>query len=106
MRIVRNPYKYDGEIVRVNANLNWFMHGFYLTDANCSGEDDSTKTAINFNERKRKYVEKFKYTGETPKPIEIVAVGVFYKMRIGGSDGIEDRTRLRFEIYNIEYSSR
>ena len=52
--LVNNPFKYDGEIVRVNAKLYWFMHGFYLADENCTGEGDSAKTAIIFNEQKGK----------------------------------------------------
>lgn len=105
--LVNNPFKYDGEIVRVNTSLHWFTHGFYLADVNCTGEGDSAKTAITFNETFREkhpdYLEKYR----TREPVEIIAVGVFkYKFKTGGSDGIEDRTRLHFEIYGIDYSSR
>lgn len=102
--IVNNPFKYDGEIVRVNTKLYWFMHGFYLADENCRGEGDSTNTAITFNESFRAnepdYFNKFIRF----KSVEIIAVGVFkYKFLTGGSDSIEDRTKLHFEIYSVEY---
>lgn len=109
--LVSSPSKYDGKIVRVRANLNWFTHGLYLDDSNCFGEGDNAKTAIVFNERVReKLFEAMKQKqifGKPRRPLEIIAVGVFkYKSPRGViSDSIEDRTPLHFEIYNIEYSA-
>lgn len=109
--LVNNSYKYDGKIVRVDANLCWYDHGYFLEDLNCSSEDESSRTAIIFNKENREEIwnslEKHKKPGELWKPLEIIAVGVFrYKFSSGGSDHIADRTLLHFEIYNLEYSAR
>lgn len=109
--LVKNPYKYDGKIVRIDANLHWFMHGYFLADIRCSDEGDSARMAISFNEQKSnelyKQLEKYHQPGEMWKPLEIIAVGVFrYEMSSGSSDHIVDRTSLQFEIYKIEYTAR
>ena len=106
-----NPRKYNGKIVRVNTRLNWFMHGFFLADANCSGEGDDARTSISFYDPKRaelyKYLEQFREAGKGWEPVKIVAVGRFrYETPRGFSDGIEDRTSLHFEIYKIESAFR
>ena len=106
-----NPRKYNGKIIRINARLNWFMHGYFLADENCSGEGDSARTAIDVYEPKRdllwETLKQFKESGKMWKPVKIIAVGRFsYKNWIGGSDHIQDRTPLQFEIYEIESASR
>jgi hypothetical protein len=106
-----NPRKYNGKILRVNARLNWFMHGYFLADANCSGEGDDARAAITFykpkNEEFYKYLEQFREGGKLWEPLKIIAAGRFkYEKPQGLSDGIEDRTSLHFEIYKIESAAR
>jgi hypothetical protein len=102
--LVNNPDKYDGKIVRINADLHWFEHGFFLADANCSGNGESLQTAILVYEPKRDELYKQLDKYMRGEPTEIAAVGVFrYERSPGYSDHITDRTPLHFEIYNLEY---
>lgn len=111
-----DPYRYDGKVVRLTADLYRFMHGYYLSDANCndkfedSGTDES-KTAVLFYETYRmesfEYLEKFNESGKLWQPLKITVVGRFqYKRASGFSDGIEDRTSFHFEIYKVDSASR
>lgn len=110
--LINNPFKYDGQVVRVNANLYWFMHGYYLADANCRGEGDSASTAVLFYEKNREdlfnYLKTFDEPGKRREPIKIVAVGRFKYdlLSTGSSDSIEDRTSLHFELYRIESATK
>jgi len=106
-----NPRSYDGKIIRVKTNLYFFTHGYFLADNNCLGKGDERRTAVGFYEPKRellwKKTEQFQQEIKWFEPVEIVAVGRFtYKNLLGGSDGIEDRTHLQFEIYDIEYAGK
>jgi hypothetical protein len=105
--VINSPLKYNNKIVRLNTNLNWFMHGFYLADDNCRGEGDTTKTAITFNESFRANRPEYLKELTSANPVEIIAVGIFrYNVFTGSSDSIEERTRLHFEIYSIEYVAK
>jgi hypothetical protein len=106
-----NPRKYNGKIVRVKARLNWYMHGYFLADANCSAGSGDARAAITFYEPKReeiyKDVENFRERNKLWEPVKITAVGRFkYEKPRGLSDGIEDITSLHFEIYQIESAAR
>lgn len=104
-----DPRKYDGKIIRLkNVKLYWFMHGYFLAHEDCLSEGDRAKAAISRYEPKRESLwntmEQFHQKDKMWEPVEIIVVGRFtYKNRFGGSDGIEDRTPLQFEIYDFEY---
>lgn len=105
-----NPERYSGKIVRLNAQLNWFMHGYFLADANCSGEGDSARAAVCFYENREEFyksLERYREPHKLWEPLKIIAVGKFtFEKPRGSSDGIEDRTSLHFEIYKIESVAR
>lgn len=106
--VKNNPRKYDGKIIRIEkANLYFFTHGYFLADKNCSGEGDSARTAIDFYEAKREILnEELKKTrsrAKSSEPSEINVVGKFtYKILLGGSGHIRDRTPFQFEIFDVE----
>lgn len=107
-----NPRKYDGKIIRIKyVKLYFFTHGYFLADENCLGEEDLGRTAINVYEPNQDLLwntmKQFHQKDKMWEPVEIVVVGRFtYKNRLGGSDGIEDRTHLQFEIYEFENIKR
>lgn len=106
-----NPRSYDGNIIRLKTKLNWFMHGYYLADGNCSGEGDEASMAIDFYEPKKeepwKIFKEFHEKDKLWEPVDIVVVGRFsYKNFLGGTDHIQDRTHLQFEVHTIEFASR
>lgn len=106
-----NPQKYNGKIVRVNAKLSWFMHGYFFADTNCSAEDDSAKAAISYyephSEVLHKELEKYRQPKQMWEPLRVTVVGSFkYERTRGYSDGIEDRTPLHFQIYKIESAAK
>lgn len=106
--LVNDPRKYDGKIIRLKyEKIHWFMHGYYLANENCAGEGDSERTAISFYEPNRDLLWKTldqNLQRTNHKAIEVVMAGRFtYKNILGGSDAIEDRTHLQFEIYKIEF---
>ncbi len=108
--LVKNPEKYSGKIVRVSADLYWFMHGYYLADKNCAAGGDSARTAIVFdNQNRDRIFQKFneirgKETLDYRDVINMIAVGKFKKVEKSqiSSDSIKDRTLLHFEIKDIE----
>jgi hypothetical protein len=111
-----NPYEYNGKVVRVSANLHWFMHGYYLHEINCSdtkggNRTDEARTAITVYDKNRtevfEYLQNYHEPGKLWQPLKIIAVGRFrYKIPDGYSDGIDDRTSFHFEIYKIESAKR
>lgn len=101
------PRRFDGKIVRINANLNFFTHGFYFYDQRCSDNTDVSRTAVSIYQDNYKELEnlriKHKESGKSWQPLNITVIGRFtYKNFTGSSDHIEDRTHLQFEIYKIE----
>lgn len=112
---------YNRKIVRIRANLYWFMHGFYLRDANCSDEfpkkpDEPNwnyydrRAGISFDERTKDAVwEKLtKYEvsrNEGEGYLEIVATGRFlYRQPCADgacSDHILDRVFFEFQISDL-----
>lgn len=106
-----DPRKYDGKIVRINAKLNQFMHGYFLADGNCSSDGDEARAAISFYEPNAEEIQNLINQFREPKklwePVNIIAAGRFkYERPRFHSDGIEDRTSLHFEIYKIESAKR
>lgn len=111
-----NPYKFNGKVVRLTTDLQWFMHGYFIYDASCNdrfegdGLDESRTAILPYKENWAEiyeYLRKFHEAGKSWEPLQITAVGRFqYKHAKGFSDGIEDRTSFRFEIYKIESASR
>ena len=108
-----NPRRYDGDIVRLKARLNWFMHGFYLTGGDCSdpGEGHQAWMAVGFYKPKREELwpqfDRMQVTGRYGEPADIVVVGRFtYRNFLGGSDHIQDRTHLQFEVHTLEFAAR
>jgi len=107
-----NPRKYDGKIIRLKSKLNWFMHGYFLTDDKCLGVDDESRIATSFYEPKMNELNKQLLSFHDPsrigwEPVEMVAVGRFtYKNFIGHNDGMDERTHLQFEIHTIEFATR
>lgn len=105
------PGKYSGKVVRVNADMYWFMHGLFLYDVRCGNNtsnkhSDDHRTAISYYEPKsdeimnflapfKPFDQKFRF--------KITAVGRFVKRRpTGFTDSIEDRTSFHFEVFQIE----
>lgn len=107
-----NPRSYDVKIIRLKSKLNWFTHGYFLTDDKCLGIDDESRIAVNFFEPKREDLWAKLNSFHNPnrigwQPVEMVAVGRFtYKNFIGSNDGIDERTHLQFEIHTIEFAAR
>ncbi|MDQ6788490.1 MAG: hypothetical protein M3033_16930 [Acidobacteriota bacterium] len=108
--LVNNPEKYNGKIIRINADLLWNMHGYFLADNNCSARDESALTGIRFDEKSRdELFQKINEIKGSDKldfrtSINMIAVGKFNK--VGRceicSDLMIDRTLLHFEIIEIE----
>lgn len=112
----RNPSKYNGKLVKIDAKLHWFMHGYYLQDKECSETVDtnyldSSRTAVVFE--KSQASDLFKQLRELHSPgklfteVHLVAIGRFtYGPPKGYSDGIDDRTPFRFELYSLDEAKR
>ena len=106
------PNQYDGKIVRIDTNLFWFDHGYFLTDPACDAATDpkyldSQRTALTFEDRRSVELLSFLRQYHSPerlfRPIRVTAVGRFtYRATAGYSDAIQDRTPYRFELYSIE----
>jgi hypothetical protein len=106
-----DPRRYDGKIVRLNTKLNWFMHGYFLSDNNCSGVGDEARTSISFYQPNAEeignLINQFREPQKRWETVDMIAVGRFkYESPRNYSDGIEDRTSLHFEIYKIESAKR
>ena len=114
--IKQNSEKYSGKVVRIDANLNWFMHGYFLEDPRCSESVDKTyldsgRTAVSLNAQQREqlfsFLKPFDVRNQRWAPGSIVTVGRFkYERPEGWSDMIQDRTPFHFEIFSIESASR
>jgi hypothetical protein len=108
--LMKNPETYSGKIVRVNMILYWNMHGYFSMDENCAGQDEEAFLGIEFNpENLEALTMKIdEITGSKPydfrNVINIIVVGKFEKVEkcTFCSDAMIDRTRLHFEMIEIE----
>lgn len=113
--VKQNPTKYDGKLVKIDARLFWFMHGYFLQDQACSEAIDakyldSSRTAILFAEIRgdelHQQLRAFHSPGKLFTPVRIIAVGRFTFRSPGGySDSINDRTPFHFELFSIEHAT-
>lgn len=117
--LISNAEKYDGKVVRVKAELHWFIHGYFFDDPNCAvpKEDESEamsysgRTAVLLNaenaENINQRIKEAAGTAYVRKPADVVAVGRFKKIvRCSTcSDSIEDRTPYHFKVVELEYIS-
>lgn len=109
--LVNNPEKYNGQKVRLSANLYWYQHGYFLVNENCPSIGEAGRVAITYDQENREKVfqqienvqsKKFMSFGES---VNMIAVGKFKKIDSKGSSfggNIDGRTPLHFELIEIE----
>lgn len=109
--LVNNPDKYNGQTVRLSADLHENFHGYYLADWNCSPQfDDNKLIALLFNEKNQNEIDK--KLDEIKKSNKYVSEGIVRFIAVGKfrivekcdfcSDSMIDRTQLHFELAKIE----
>lgn len=107
-KLVSDPEKYNGKIVRLTARLTSGKHGLLFMDADCS---DVEQAAVIFNpqnreEIKRNYLEVGK-SGTFSEDLDLITVGRFRKVIPSfASDALVNTASLQFEIMHIEKGSK
>lgn len=107
-----NPDKYDGKIVRLNAEIKAGQHGEHLYDPQCPADEsiktyyDATAAVIFANQSDRDKITEIR-ENRNPKlwtePINVIVIGEFKKNKPTEKDSGYDRNAVfHFVINSIE----
>jgi len=110
--VKHDPTKYDGRLVKIDAQLHWFDHGYFFRDEACAESIDrkyldGDKVAVLLEKTRADLLWAQLETFQSPDirftPINIVAVGRFtFRTTLRNSDAISARTPFHFELFSIE----
>lgn len=101
--LANHPEKYDGQTVRVTANLYFMMHGYKFMDKDCPGDEKETAVILNAAHEAKLAKETGSEEYNPWSFPRIIATGKFKRVTPSRkSDSVADNSDLIFEMDVIE----